>query len=210
VGRRRGGYCFEHNLLFAALLERAGFEVTRLSGRARLGASFVRPRTHMALLVRTDAGDRWLADVGFGGGGLLEPIPLAHEATTRQGAWTYRVVREEGGWGWSGSWGVQALHPDGWFDLYGFTVEPQHPMDYVMANHYTSTHPLSAFTRVPTAQQAAPDRLVTLRGRRLTEALPDGTASDEEVDAAGLDGVLRERFGIELTAEELDALRDRW
>lgn len=72
VRDQRGGYCFEHNLLFAAVLERLGYAVTRLAARvqpARPG-----PRTHMLLRVVAD-GDPWLADVGFGAS-LLEPLPL--------------------------------------------------------------------------------------------------------------------------------------
>jgi len=206
VARRRGGYCFEHNLLFAALLERAGFAVTRLSGRARMGASFVRPRTHMVLEVRDSDGQPWLADVGFGGEGLLEPIPLEHEATSVQGGWTYRVVREPDGW----TWGAQALHPDGWYDLYGFSREPQHPMDYVMANHFTATSPLSPFTHVPTAQRTEQDRRLAMRGRTLTETRPDGGAEERTVDADDLEALLPDRFGIVLTPEELEVLRARW
>jgi N-hydroxyarylamine O-acetyltransferase len=205
LDRRRGGYCFEHNTLFAALLERAGFEVTRVAARARLGASFVRPRTHMTLLVRAES-RQWLADVGFGGEGLLEPIPLEHERTSRQGPWTFRVVREAGPWNWA----VQSLRPEGWFDLYGFTLEPQHPIDYVMGNHFTSTHPLSPFSRVVTAQRTGLDRRLTLRGQLLTEATPDGATEEHAVDAGALDDVLLERFGIALTAEELGLLRARW
>jgi len=204
VGRRRGGYCFEHNQLFGALLDRAGFEVSRLSARVRMGVDFVRARTHMALLVRAD-GRQWLADVGFGGDGLLDPIPLEHDATSRQGGWTFRVVRES-----EWTWVAQGLHPEGWFDLYGFTLEPQHPIDYVMANHFTSTHPLSSFTHLATVQRPGPDRRLTMRGRRLVEALPDGTADEHVVDAGDLDDVLLERFGIALTTEELDVLRARW
>jgi N-hydroxyarylamine O-acetyltransferase len=204
VGRRRGGYCFEHNTLFGALLDRAGFEVTRLAARVRMGVGFVRPRTHMALLVRAD-GRPWLADVGFGGDGLLEPIRLEHEATSRQGGWTYRVVRES-----EWTWAVQGMRPEGWLDLYGFTLEPQHPIDYVMANHFTSTHPLSSFTYLATVQCPGPARRLTMRGRRLVEALPDGTADEHPVEAGDLVDVLPERFGIALTAEELDALRARW
>src|SRR5215831_16073567 len=92
VGRRRGGYCFEHNALFAAVLDRAGFEVTRLAARVRMGASFVRPRTHMTLLARAE-GRTWVTDVGFGADGMLEPIPFEHEGTSRLDGWTYRVVR---------------------------------------------------------------------------------------------------------------------
>ena len=204
VDRRRGGYCFEHNTLFGALLERAGFKVTRLAARVRLGVSSVRPRTHMALLVVAE-GRRWLADVGFGADGLVEPIPLEHGHTARQGAWTYRVVHD-GEW----SWALQTGGPGGWLDLYGFTLEPEHPIDYVMANHFTSTHPLSSFTRIATAQRAGPDRRLTLRGRLLAEAMPDGTTAARGVDAGELGDLLPERFGIVLTADELDLLRVRW
>lgn len=204
VGRRRGGYCFEQNTLFAALLDRAGFAVTRLAGRVRTGGNFVRPRTHMVLLVHI-AGRPWVADVGFGGPGLLEPIPLEHEATSRQGGWTYRVVRED-----EQTWTVQLLEPDGWLDLYGFMLDPQHPIDYVMANHYTSTHPQSHFVHVATAQRTGPDRRLTLRGQHLKEALPDGGSEARPVSADELEGVLVERFGIELDAGELRAVRERW
>ena len=44
VGAGRGGYCFEHNTLFAAVLERLGYEVTLLAARVRLGATEVRAR----------------------------------------------------------------------------------------------------------------------------------------------------------------------
>src|SRR5262245_53404654 len=75
VRGRRGGYCFEQNTLFAAALERVGFPVTRLAARVRLGATGVRPRTHMLLKVDLE-GASFLADVGFGGEGLLQPLPF--------------------------------------------------------------------------------------------------------------------------------------
>ena len=204
VGRRRGGYCFEHNALFAAVLDRAGFDVTRLAARVRMGASFVRPRTHMTLLARSE-GRTWLTDVGFGADGMLEPIPFEHDGTSRVDGWTYRVARD-GEWNWT----LQSLLPDGWVDLYVFTLEPQLPIDYVMANYYVSTHPLSPFTRVATAQRASPERRLAMRGRRLFESLPDGTAEEHAVGAGDLDDVLLERFGIALTVEELDVLRAHW
>ena len=49
VKARRGGYCFEQNALFAAVLESLGFEVVRLAARVRFGATAIRPRTaHVA------------------------------------------------------------------------------------------------------------------------------------------------------------------
>src|SRR5687767_10168065 len=69
VEERRGGYCFEHNLLFAAALEAAGFSVTPLAGRVRYRTRRTLPRTHMLLLVSVGGAD-WIADVGFGLEGL--------------------------------------------------------------------------------------------------------------------------------------------
>jgi N-hydroxyarylamine O-acetyltransferase len=69
VTARRGGYCFEQNTLFAAVLESLGFVVTRLAARVRFGSTAIRPRSHMLLSVAID-GVEWLADVGFGGEGL--------------------------------------------------------------------------------------------------------------------------------------------
>src|SRR4030095_13293918 len=54
VARRRGGYCFEQNLLFSAVLQAFGFDVTQLAARVRFGTSVLRPRTHMTLAVEAD------------------------------------------------------------------------------------------------------------------------------------------------------------
>src|SRR4051794_35005419 len=104
VRGRRGGYCFEQNVLFAAVLEQVGFRLTRLAARVRFGAAGPRPRTHMLMRVEAD-GRPWLADVGFGGEGLLEPLPLAPGRVARQSYWSYRVVQEDGG-----VWALQSLH----------------------------------------------------------------------------------------------------
>jgi N-hydroxyarylamine O-acetyltransferase len=126
--RPSGGYCYEHNLLFATLLERLGYRVRRLA--ARVQPDKPGPRTHMLLIVEAD-GEEWLADVGFGAA-LLEPIPFSDGAISHQGGWTYGLQRREGG-----VWLLRSWNPDGWSDLYAFTTEPQRPIDYVVYNHYT-------------------------------------------------------------------------
>lgn len=81
----RGGYCFEQNLLLAAVLGRVGFDVTPLAARVRYRITRAVPRTHALLVVET-GGERWLADVGFGLEGLLMPVPLraGAESTDRK------------------------------------------------------------------------------------------------------------------------------
>ena len=80
----RGGYCFEHNTLFAAALGEAGFTTTTLLGRVRRGPPALWSRTHMVLRVPVD-GEDWLADVGFGSIGLVEADPAARRRRRRAG-----------------------------------------------------------------------------------------------------------------------------
>lgn len=201
--RDRGGYCYEHNLLFAALLERIGFAVVRLTASIRMDANEPQASGHM--LLRVDAGGSpWLADVGFGGQRLLEPIQLEDGATSQQGGWAYRLDRENEG---DGTWALRVLRPDGWFDLYGFTLEPRRHGDYVVYNHYTSTHPDSPFVRGVVAMQTGPQRRRTLIGRRLTSAHSYGSTERRELAGDELVGVLRGAFGIALDPQEEARLR---
>jgi N-hydroxyarylamine O-acetyltransferase len=191
VEGHRGGYCFEHNTLFAAVLESVGFAVTRLAARVRFGSQTIRPRSHMLLSVAVD-GEQWLADVGFGGDGLLYPVRLNHEGEVRQGEWSYRVCVE-------GEVHVlQSLHAEGWFDLYAFTQEPQYAVDYVVSNHFTSTYPNSPFVRSLVAQRNSPEARWILRDRELTEERPDqktmATIADDEALLATLADVFTLHF----------------
>ena len=78
VRERRGGYCFEQNLLLASALEHLGLEVEPMLARVRAGAppGTVRPRSHLVLRVTDGDGRVWHADVGLGLGTLLDPIPF--------------------------------------------------------------------------------------------------------------------------------------
>jgi N-hydroxyarylamine O-acetyltransferase len=82
VRERRGGYCYEMNGLFSAVLIALSFDVTRLQGRIIFGYDEVRPRSHQISLIKLEGVD-WVADVGYGGRGLLEPIPLELETPTQ-------------------------------------------------------------------------------------------------------------------------------
>lgn len=191
VGQRRGGYCFEQNHVLMAALRTIGFEVTPLSARVRLGATGPTPRTHMLLRVDVE-GRPWIADVGFGGDGLIEPIPLEEDAAVDQHGWRYRLVPEAGR-----LLVLQTMRPEGWFDLYAFTLEPTPFVDYVVANHFTSTHPRSVFVRNVTAQLVGVDARVVLDNRELSEVGPDGASVRTVIeDDEELLLVLLERFGL--------------
>lgn len=186
VARRRGGYCFEHNTLFAAVLKRLGFRVTELAARVRRTTHRVLPRTHMCLLVEIE-GRPYLADVGFGSE-LILPVPLRVGAATDHFGRRYRLLAEPPGY-------VLQLGDQ---DLYAFTLEPQHPVDYEMANHFTATHPGSIFTQVLTAQLARPEGRTSLRNDLLSVETAHGVEEQRLEHAEQLLATLRERFGIDL------------
>ncbi len=195
VRTRRGGYCFEQNALLAAALEAIGFPVTRLSARVRAGHDRVLPRTHMLLRIEAD-GASWIGDVGFGGWSLLQPIPLAADVETRQGAWTYRLRRED-----DVTWVLQCPECPTGPDLYAFDLTRHLPVDYEPANHYTSTHPDSRFVISVTAQRSGSERRLVLRNRELSTISAGGTTVEPVETNARLLEVLRDRFGIDLPAD---------
>jgi N-hydroxyarylamine O-acetyltransferase len=99
VRERRGGYCFEQNLLLKAALEALGAQVELLLARVRYNApaGSVRPRTHLVL--RVAAGDvTWHADAGFGAGTLLEPSRSAPARSTSSPAGASASSRTATSW----------------------------------------------------------------------------------------------------------------
>ncbi|PNE36183.1 arylamine N-acetyltransferase family protein [Streptomyces noursei] len=201
VRQRRGGYCYEQNLLYAAALERLGFRVRGLGARIRMGEDKVRPVTHALLKVELDGTD-WITDVGFGGEALLAPIPLRDGVEERQGAWTFGVVHEKE----TEAWVLRSRHADGWFDLYAFGTERCFPVDYTVFNHYISTHPRSPFTGRIVVQKPGPELRSTLVGRELVRTRPDWSREVREVAPEEIPGLLDTEFGITLSVADAEAL----
>jgi N-hydroxyarylamine O-acetyltransferase len=192
---RRGGYCFEQNTLFKAVLDRIGFGTRILIARVRLGlppgSTLVTARSHMVLKVETPGG-AYLADVGFGADGLLRPIPLLPEIVHHMPDAAFRLRQDGREWILEGDVGR-----DRFSDYYAFTLEAQHPIDIEVANHYTATHPESKFRQILTAQQIQADRRLALRDYRL-EIHRHGTVETRELaDEAERLALLATEFGLD-------------
>ena len=196
VGRRRGGYCYEQSGLFAAVLERLGYTVRRLS--ARVQPRRPGPYTHMTLVVEVDGG-QFLADVGFGAG-ILVPLPLVDGGEVDQAGWPHRMSRRDS---W---WTLQKQTGDGWEDLLEFRLDEMHRNDYEVYHHYTSTHPKSPFIGRLVIMTLEPGVSRKLLGRELTVEKSDGSSETTTVAPDELDATLKD-LGIELTADELAGLR---
>jgi N-hydroxyarylamine O-acetyltransferase len=194
VSERRGGYCFEHNLLLRAALASLGADVDLYLARVRYGGDpgVVRPRSHLVLRA-TLAGEQWHADVGFGLGSPLEPLPWGPGDVHVLGGWSYRIVED------GRELVLQQLEPDGWRDMYGFVPEPVPVIDVETVNWWVSTSPRSPFVTglIVTSQDADGKRtaLSDWSGLALTETTPAGSTSIE-VRREQLPQLLAERFAL--------------
>lgn len=139
VVARRGGYCFEQNLLLKGALEELGARVELFLARVRYHANGVtRPRSHLVMRVQ-DGESSWHADVGYGLGTLLEPIPFGVSDEHEQAGWRFRVVQD------GPELVLQTVEEGKWIDVYGFIPEPVPRIDVEASNWWTCTHPHSPF-----------------------------------------------------------------
>ncbi|OAR26794.1 acetyltransferase [Streptomyces sp. ERV7] len=201
----RGGYCYEHVVLFAGVLEHLGFEFTAVIGRVTLGSEKILPATHALLAVRPDDDDRlWLCDVGFGSGPLA-PIEIADGVEADLEGWKFRMVRGESSLGVD-QWWLYQYGQDGWAHRHTFTLTPQYRIDYAVGSHFVSTHSRSPFTGRLFTQKFTATHHHQLDGTTWRSFRPDGSATERKIEPAELGRVLAEEFGITVEAEELAQL----
>jgi N-hydroxyarylamine O-acetyltransferase len=198
----RGGYCFEQNTLLAAALDSLGFTVTRLAARVVRGlpASAGSPRTHKLLRVDLPQGP-YIADVGFGNLTPTAPIALRPEQVQATPHEPFRLMPHDG------EFVLQAQLGDAWDSLYRFLLEPTPPVDYEVANWFTSTHPNGLFTNNLTAARPTAGGRVTLFNRHFTIRNRDNRRVRRALD--GIDDyrdVLVGQFGLMLDDGELAAI----
>jgi N-hydroxyarylamine O-acetyltransferase len=191
VEENRGGFCYELNGAFAALLREMGFRVTLLSARAPRKDGSPGPEfDHLTL--RVDLEDPWLVDVGFGEC-FLEPLLLRTGIGQRQDQGTFRITQE------GASLSVERQQHDGsWKTEYLFTLTPRHLEDFAEMCHYHQTSPQSHFTQKPLCTRATPNGRITLSDLKLivTEngARQERMLTSEEERRT----VLKDNFGLVL------------
>jgi len=205
VFRGRGGYCYEQAQLFAAVLERLGFSVDRLLARVGPDGGPAKPRTHLTLRVQAGTGV-WLADVGFGSS---PPAPLSMRRYRSGGpqqvdGWIYEVAPdEENG---DQVWKLREYQAGEWVTLHRWDEVPVHPVDVLLSNHYTSTHPDSWFTWQPIIVRRDPDAIRSLVGRGYTATRPGLVKERRELTDQEFAEALTTEFGLTLTPEEIEIL----
>ena len=192
VQNRRGGYCFEQNTLLAGALSTLGYRVGFLAARVRWMASPQRPespRTHMLLRIDLEDGS-YLADVGFGGHLLAGPLRLQSGIEQQTPASVVRLLECDG------QFTLQTRLPKGWVDVYRLTLAVEFPVDFALANWFTSTHPESRFRNSLLVERLTAKTRYSLSNKRLVIRHSDGADETTVESPEELGGVLESIFGI--------------
>lgn len=203
---RRGGYCFEQNLLFAHALHALGFRFRGLAGRVvyNLPAGTITARGHMLIAIDLN-GETLVADVGFGGLTLTSPLRLAagiEQATPHE---PFRFTMD------GDTYQMEARVRDAWTPLYRFTLDTAYLSDYEMASWYLCHFPGSHFTTGLIAACPLGDRRHALRNNVLTTHYLSGHSEREELTTGGaLRQVLEQRLHLRVPqTADVDAMLER-
>jgi len=219
VTQRRGGYCFEHNLLVHDVLVTLGFDVGLLAARVTWNRpdGAITARDHLLLRVDLPDGVR-IVDCGFGGLTLTGVLRLDTDDAQDTPHERFRLVRtpsrgDAGGAG-DGSgdrFELQAELPTppgpSWRSLYRFDLQPQHRIDAEMASWYTATHPDSPFVANLLVARPDTDRRYALRNGTRTVHHRDGTVEQQRLtDVPAIEASLERDFLLDLSG--VTGLRD--
>lgn len=193
VTRRRGGFCYELNGMFAALLRALGFQVAMLSAEvANEDGSFSAPFDHMTLLVTLD--ERWLVDVGFGDS-FIEPLRLDERGAQIQGDRAYRIEPGDN----CGDYLVmqqKLSEVDGWKPGYRFKLTTYQYADYLDRCLFHQTSPTSHFTQNRICSMLTMNGRISVSDTRFI-VTKDRVRNDYPVrDDEEYRALLREHFGI--------------
>lgn len=189
----RGGYCYELNQMFLALLQELGFEARGITGRVVMGGppDARTARTHRLSLVTLD-GVRYITDVGFGGMVPSSPLQLDTEAVQATPHEPYRLTFDG-----QGSYTLWAQVAEEWRGLYVFDLQVQAAIDYEIGNWYVSTHPDSVFVGQLKVARLAPGKRHTLNNTHYTVHSLDRMSEKRMLGSADeVVQVLTETFGI--------------
>lgn len=195
---KRGGYCFEHNLLFMRMLQDLDFNVRPLLARVvwTNPEGISQPPSHLLLLVEIN-GQNHIADVGFGGLTLTTPLRLRADTEQSTPHETFRLT------GGDPDWTLEVRIGENWLPVYVFTLDTVTEADIAPINLALSSDPASPFTRELRVALAPSGKRLKLRNGSLTIQPIEGEAEQRTITSIeALRALLTGEFGITLPSHE--------
>jgi N-hydroxyarylamine O-acetyltransferase len=202
----RGGYCYELNNLFLALLQELGFDARAISGRVVMGQpeGAWTARTHRLSLVIID-GVRYITDVGFGGMVPTAPLLLDSRGEQLTPHEPYRIDLHVDGFT------LRANVAGEWRAMYIFDLQRQEDIDFAVGNWYVSTHPESSFVKqLMVARTGEGWRRTLNNGSFAIHRIGHDSERRQIADVQSLVELLHREFGIQAPEHgQLNGMLDR-
>ncbi|MEE9414187.1 MAG: arylamine N-acetyltransferase [Acidimicrobiales bacterium] len=189
VERRRGGWCFELNGAFSALLTELGFEVRLLGAAVLLGG----PNAvidHLTLEVQLD--EPYLVDVGFGDS-FISPLRLNFAGEQDGGSGTFQLIASSQGTTLAR---IAAGVPEA---QYRFKRVDRKLTDFIAASDELQANRELHWSQKPFATRlidGGPDRVTLLKDR--LKICRDGVESTKDIEPKDWDRTLSDWFKISL------------
>lgn len=191
VTRKRGGFCYEQNGLFASILREMGYRVEIMEARVNDGeGNFKTPFDHMTLMVHLE--ERWLADVGFGDS-FIEPLRLDVTEPQMVNGKSYRLKHD----GAIGYYETYSEKP-GWQVAFRFDMTPHQINDFTGGCQYQQTSPNSHFTQKRVCSMATPDGRITLSDLTFIQTINGERQERDLQDEAEFTAMLKSQFDVVL------------
>lgn len=166
---KRGGYCYEQNILFLEVLKTLGFDARGITGRVMVSGRKHPRRTHMLLLITIEE-NHYISDVGFGSSAACSPLLLQTDVSQHTPSGDYQLLSDN-----SNGFILQTKFNGEWRSLYHFDLQEQFHEDFEVGNWYTSTHPEANFKN---------DLMFSLKGDKCRHTLHNNIFSTYFLDGS--------------------------
>lgn len=198
VAGKRGGYCFELNLLLLEALKTLGFEARPILSRVMYRGTGINPKTHVFIMVRLND-KKFLVDAGFGGPGIFTPMPFELNRIDSQINGQFKIEADK-------EFGFilkkETQERGVWQNVYAFTEDQVYPADLEMSNFYTFKVPDSHFRHNLIAALFTEQGRYTLLNRRFSTVLNDGQADTQEIATEqDLRNLITTKFNLKIPSE---------
>ncbi len=138
---RRGGWCFELNCLFSALLFELGFNTKNYLARFWRGEEGIPIHRHRVTAVFVN-GKTYISDVGIGSVSPRIPLLLEPGLVQEYFGESYRFEKEA-----DFGWVLYEFRHGVWERYFSFTDEPHYDADFVAISYFCEHHFTSKFNK---------------------------------------------------------------
>ena len=194
VLNRRGGYCFEINGFFMAIIEALGYECVPLAGRLLFGSDVAHGMGHRTTVVTID-GEQYLCDVGYGAGCAEGPVSLSDPGIQDILGYKFSIRHHDGGL--YGDMTLVKHFDDGTeSDFYTVYKRPHTLLDFIFANESISTSPTSLFNQKRIVRLKTETGSLVIEGKIFKRKIGEEVIEEEITTNKRLYEILTEEFNM--------------